>query len=488
MLAQLRTQHIQKKILVVLSIMIIPGFIAWGTASFVASQKRSPVMEIAGEKIFPEAFEKAKKDVLLGQFLVSGKDFYSRVKEETINAMTVERFILLREAAREKLTVTDQEVVDRIKTLFSVQGKFRKEAYDNFLRMLYAMPRLRYTVTQFEDFLRDELRVAKMQEQIFKEVRVDAQEVKNAFLEENEEIKISFALLSFDAFKQSASPARDALEKFYNETREKYTVPPKVEIAYLLIPIPLPEQRNQPSSDDRTLANTITSLLRKDKDPLKILSKKFNAGIETQTIALHEPIKDFPYFPELNQKLFSSADNRILGPLFSPRGFLVVKKLRSFPQRVPAFTEAALSVKEEFMRQKAREHARRTAQEIIELFKNSTALETIKKGFPSLVIGETGYFSYARKEPINGAFTLEPDFIHALMALSKNETTPEPVPYQDTGLLVAKVLGKKAAKNPKGTEEEYRKKVLFAKRITAYVSFLQKLEKELKIKIYLPAK
>jgi hypothetical protein len=60
--------------------------------------------------------------------------------------------------------------VGYIKTLFSRDGKFRKEAYDNFLRMLYTAPRLRYRADQFEEFLKEELLIAKIHERIFKDL------------------------------------------------------------------------------------------------------------------------------------------------------------------------------------------------------------------------------------------------------------------------------------------------------------------------------
>lgn len=208
MLAQLRTQHLQKKILIVLTIMIIPGFIAWGTASFVSSRKRSPVMEIAGEKIYQETFEKTKKDVRLSQFLASRKDSYAQADEETTNAFSIERIILLKEAARKKLTVADTEVVGSIKALFSVNGTFRKGAYDNFLKMLYSNPRIRYSTQEFEEFLRNELLIAKLHELIFKDIRVDEQEVKEALARESKETK---------ADKKAAADSKETEETYHRK-------------------------------------------------------------------------------------------------------------------------------------------------------------------------------------------------------------------------------------------------------------------------------
>jgi len=205
MLAQLRTRHLQKKILVVLTILIIPGFIAWGTASFVSARKKTPVMEIAGEKIYPETFEKVKRDVRLSQFLASRKEAYAQTDEETTNALSIERIILLKEAARKKLTVTDTEVVNAIKVLFSVNGTFRKGAYDNFLRMLYVNPRLRYSAPDFEEFLRNELLIAKLHELIFKDIRIDEQTVKEALARKNKAAK---------ADKEAATDVKETEETY----------------------------------------------------------------------------------------------------------------------------------------------------------------------------------------------------------------------------------------------------------------------------------
>ena len=201
MISKIRDKHI-KNILFALTIIIIPGFILWGAASFFSSRKKiRSVMEIDGKKIPYSEFVSMKKEVMLKQFMSNGVDFYKQADEEYINSQAAERIILDYKATKENIKVTDGQLLKYIKEMFSVNGKFSKKHYDNFLKSIYRIPRLRFVPAQFEEFLKREIKISTLLEGIFKDIKVSENEIKDAFVEENEKVKIMFAFLPYEGFK-----------------------------------------------------------------------------------------------------------------------------------------------------------------------------------------------------------------------------------------------------------------------------------------------
>jgi|GEM_PF-2822487 len=480
MLAKLRSKHLQKSVLLTLTVIIIPGFILWGAASFMSSQRRVPVAEIKGEKIYLETLNDVKKDALLTQFMTTGKKFYE-IDESQLNALAIERLILLKKAAKDNLKVTDQEVIEHIKKIFSLNNRFNKRAYDNFLRVIYTTPRLRYSVDGFEEFLRKELLIDKLRDRVFGTITATKSEIFRAYMEETQQANILYAFIRYDAFKKKIAVTAQELDKLYQETKTHYTIPPKIEIEYVIIPAANDGGR---SPNERE----IKKYLNQSKNSLAVLAGKMHGAFKKDTVALHDDIKGIGYHPEINQKMFSINDQQIQGPLLVEHSWILLKKLRSFAQAVPSQQEIGDQLRNDLVAQTSKKRAYTVANEIIALLKNDAGITPLRASYPEVSIGESGFFYYTQKEPVQNTFKLTPRLTALMLSMLKKETTNRPFVYENEGLLVFKILGKKNAKKFAEVKENYRDKVVMQKRLWAYVLFLQKVGAELNVKVYLPAK
>ena len=159
MLKQLRQKKVMKRVLWVLAIIIIPAFVLWGAGGLRESGTNYAGV-IFGKKVSFEKYRAsydAAKNVAL---LTYGSSFFELRDQLNLEATAWERLIMLEEAKRLRLKVSDDEVVARIAALPVFRGKggyFNPQNYDAILRNT-----LRTTPRSFEEDIRQSLLIEKL--------------------------------------------------------------------------------------------------------------------------------------------------------------------------------------------------------------------------------------------------------------------------------------------------------------------------------------
>ena len=138
MLKFLRHKKTAKKIWIGLAVIIVPAFVLWGSGSLLRNRQEQTFAGIMfGKKIslqeFQDAFSAEKTSAIL-QFGDKLSEFEGQFNFE---AAAWERLMLLQEAKKRKITVTDKEVVDFMQKLplFQRNGKFDSKIYDQILKL-----------------------------------------------------------------------------------------------------------------------------------------------------------------------------------------------------------------------------------------------------------------------------------------------------------------------------------------------------------------
>jgi len=132
-------------------------------------------------------------------------------------------YAAVHEAKRLGLTATDQELADEIKMsipqLFQ-GGKFvGSEAYSQFL----AQNGL--TVGQFEDTLRRQILLHKLQAMAFEGSVVSPKEVEDAFRTRNEKLKLQYVKFDPADYKAKVSPTPAEISAYYEANKLAYAAP-----------------------------------------------------------------------------------------------------------------------------------------------------------------------------------------------------------------------------------------------------------------------
>lgn len=199
MLKLLRHKNVSKIVLWGILILILPAFVIWGTGSMGKDKQNGPkfVGTIDGKKISFDNFAGAVSSIRCQIFL----NYFNNQKvlgellknQSLVGKIAWDRLIMLKEVKRLKIKTQDKEVISYIQShpLFMRNGKFDEQLYTYILRNNLGLdPRT------FEEIVRENVALQKMNESLTKDVTVSDDELGAYYKAENCKFKISYALLA----------------------------------------------------------------------------------------------------------------------------------------------------------------------------------------------------------------------------------------------------------------------------------------------------
>jgi len=224
MLKFLRNKKTAKKIWIGLAVIIIPAFAFWGFGNMGEDQGEP---EIAG-KIFGKNISNLEfKDSLLAvrtKALMQFGDKLSEVEKYfDFKKQAWERLILLSEAKRRKIKITDKEVIEEIQkaTYFQDKGVFSNKLYQQILRyFLRLQPRI------FEEQTRQNLILAKLYDQITQGVNINDDQVYQEYAKTNQELSIHYIASLFSEFTKTSKPSEQEIHSYFEQNKAMFKLPP----------------------------------------------------------------------------------------------------------------------------------------------------------------------------------------------------------------------------------------------------------------------
>jgi peptidyl-prolyl cis-trans isomerase D len=149
-----------------------------------------------------------------------------------VNKMIADR-ALAYQAKRMGLEVTDEEVGRTIQTmipqLFQQDGKVNHDAYAQLLA------EQNLTIPQFEDNLRKQLLLTKLQDLVLEGAVVSPAEVEAEYHKENDKVKVSFIALSQDKVKGQVTATPEEIKDYFNKNRNAFQVDEKRSVKVLAL-------------------------------------------------------------------------------------------------------------------------------------------------------------------------------------------------------------------------------------------------------------
>ena len=222
-----RKRKNMKRIMWGLAIIIIPAFVVWGAGSSGKNKSSGPdyAGKLFGKKISHEDYYNMYN--VARDYAV--KSFGNNVPDEFIDQMAWSRIMLLEEAKRENLRVTDQELIEKIVSfpVFQRHGAFDKKLYKTMLGD---------TAKQFEDKFRDDLLISRLKDKVTSGVSVTDEEVKNEYKKKFEKIKSSYVFVPFADSEKDAQCKDSDLENFYEQNKKTFKKGEQANVNYLEVP------------------------------------------------------------------------------------------------------------------------------------------------------------------------------------------------------------------------------------------------------------
>jgi peptidyl-prolyl cis-trans isomerase D len=210
-----------------------------GTDDTISQQR---VSQVARQQLMQRNPQYADNPMILGMF------------ERQVGQQLVQQQILLAEAEKLGIHATDADVVQYLHNGPTGQVLFPNGQFigdDAYARLI--SDRLNTTVKDFEEEIKHDIAVKRLQALITAGVTIGQQEVQDAYRKENIKIKFDYAVISTDDLRKQINPTDADLEAFFKKNAARYAsaVPEERKITYFAFtPDQLPGGIPQPSQQE----------------------------------------------------------------------------------------------------------------------------------------------------------------------------------------------------------------------------------------------
>jgi peptidyl-prolyl cis-trans isomerase D len=386
--------------------------------------------------------------------------------------LELENRALLQHAAEEMgLGITDTELKDEVVRLpaFSAGGQFSYERYKRALAYQHKTPK------QFEEMLRQDLLVKKMQEFLLDTVYVSRAEVLDAYRNAREKVDLEYVAFDLDAYRQRERPSQAEIDAFagkegarvrsaYDANISDYKHPAQVRARHILIRV------SSDAPDDevekaRVEAKRLAAEARKRGADFAALAREHSQdaatapkGGELGWFSADQMIEPFA------KAAFGAKPGEIVGPVRTKFGWHVIRVEEKRPAMDRPFEEVKGEIAARLLRDdRALASARKDALELLARAAGAPDLASLKRPRGTRH-GSTGPFTReAREIPGLGPSA---EIIQAAFALTaKAPLAPQPLRAGDS-LLVLRLKARISAPDypPEAELAPLRRQLLERKR------------------------
>ena len=362
MLKQLRNKKTAKKIWIALAILIVPAFVFWGFGGALRSQKSHPYAgKLFGRNIPAQEYQDALQAVKNYAILQYQNNFSEVRKFLDFEAEALERILLLEEAKKRNIKVSDAEVIERIRNygLFQRRGVFDNNVYNSMLSDYFKTP-----PRVFEEQTRQNLVLAKLFTEIAKDVTLSEDEIRQGYERENILVSLYYIASLFSETEKEVSVSEEQLKEYFNKNSLEFKQPVSFNLEYVSL-----ASENQ--NEIKEKIGGLTQRLNKNADFAKS-AKEFGLQVkETGLFAQTDPIPNIGWVPQILNFLFKAKPGEYLVPLQIDKSYYIFRiKERKNPY-IPEFQDIKEKVKQTFIKTKSQELAKQRI---------NAGLEKLKEG------------------------------------------------------------------------------------------------------------
>jgi peptidyl-prolyl cis-trans isomerase D len=449
MLKQLRNKKTAKKIWIILAIIIVPPFILWGLGGALRSGKINP--DISSPE-YQEALQ-AVKNMALMRF---GESFSEIQKFLNLEEEARGRILLLKEAARQKITATDKEVIDSIQSypFFQHNGSFDNRTYSEVLRfVLHTKPRA------FEEEARQNLIIQKLFNRVTREIKIGDEEIRDEYRKANEELSVSYVASLYADSAKEIKPTEEQIKDYFAKNSLQFRQPPTFNVEYIRF-------ESEETAQDALKRIDRKEGLEKIAESLKLELK------ETGDFSHKDPIPGIGWSADIFG-LISKMKIGEYSPAVKMDKFIYILRLKDKKDSlIPELEKVKDAVKEALIK----EESEKTAKEKIEACRQKSATDPEKYAKElGLKTDFTKPFKFASYIEGIGA---SDNFWTKAQNLKAEESSE--IISMPSGFYIIKIKDRIAMDESKfaAEKEEFSKKTLDKKKEEYFLKFLEGLKKK----------
>jgi peptidyl-prolyl cis-trans isomerase D len=348
------------------------------------------------------------------------------LKQLGLDEMVLQRLIqdtlLVVDAERQGLTVTDQEVTEQITEMPNLQanGQFiGKQAYVRLLREQGITPQ------QFENQVRRGLLVDKLQGLLMDGVVVDSEEIEQEYRRRNEKANLEYIFVARSRFEDQIEVTDADVSMFYEEVKEDYKLPIQRKLRYMTLDAQsfiasvqvtereieryynqnihmyeTPEQvgashillktAEKDEEEVRRQAEDVLAQVKAGGDFAE-LAKKYSEDTSAESGGSLGMFGRGEMVPEFEQAAFSMQPGEVSDLVKTTYGFHIIK----VDQRQAPMMRPLDSVKDEILNTLRQEKAQRLVEEAVEnanvYLANMDSLQALAQRYEKVALQETDF-------------------------------------------------------------------------------------------------
>lgn len=341
MLKQLRNKKTAKRIWLGLAVIIVPAFVLWGVGGGISGRKESvPSGRLAGHKIREAEYGEALAAVKNTAIIQFGDKFQELESDLNLKELALQRVILLIEAKKNRIKVTDKEVVEAIRNypFFQTRGKFDDRIYSQMLRYVF-----RTQARIFEEETRGNLMIMKLFQKLTDNIKVTQEQVKEEYRKANEEISLFYISSLTADFAKNISPTQEQLKSYFEKNRLNFKQPLSFNIEYLLLP-----------SEEKVKEAAAAA----KKEGFEKIAKNLGMEIkESGFFTSGDPIPGIGWSPQIPQMLTSLKVGQYIS-IKNDNNYYLLRLKEKRESYLPDFSQIAGKAKDSFITESAREAAK----------------------------------------------------------------------------------------------------------------------------------
>jgi hypothetical protein len=248
-----------------------------------------------------------------------------------------ERLIFLAAAEKNKIKVTDSEVYSFIQShpLFGTSnGRFDAERYDQVVRK-----NLGLELRNFEEFIREYLKIKAFQESISGDIKVPDTEISELFSLFNGKVDLTYFVVTGEKYSGTVTPDPKEAEKYYTEHIREMVSPHMIEIEYAALPF---TKQNRKEVIDKMHAS-YEKMLAYPTEFQKIAKEDGLRYEKAGEISVNDLIPGIKFSKDIHNAAFSMADGEITTPISSggaPGELYILHKTGDKPEKALSFDES----------------------------------------------------------------------------------------------------------------------------------------------------
>jgi len=436
MLKLMRKKGFAKKVIWFIAIVIIFTFGFMGTAYLITgSGGANYAGKIFGKKIPVEDFNKIYQNARIQAVRQYGFNLNKVAHLLNLEAQTWDLLILLHEAKKRKIKISNDEIVNSIEqdNSFKKNNQFDVLLYNTILRNLQIRPR------DYEENVRDNLKIAELYKQVTSSVVLAEEDVFKEYQNRNEKIQTSYVLVLSKSFKEDVVPDASKIEQYYRDNKTEFLVPPSVNVQYLTLDFPEPDElAEDPESESANNTDQENELEEKkemirDKadaifeelliDPsMDKIATKHNIEVKTSGFfSMEQPNLTLGWSYDLLNRIFQMNLDEVSEPIETATGLSIVLIKEKRDSYIPEFVEVQDKARTAVASEMAKDVALKKTQEYLEAI-NEELSKTKLRDFPKaakvlgLEIHQTPVFNRGQYLPQIG---ISKEFQEAAFALTE---------------------------------------------------------------------